>query len=212
MRYFFILVLLVLTGCATPKTAPNSFYGDVYTPGQVSIGEDGTYSSVAGVFDEEEKSFARKAAFARLLLAATDKNYAYFQIDEESESWLFGHRFTVTGKVYQSDTGDKNVYPITDIRRLLQDLPLERPKPVAAVSVARPAPRKPVSAPSPAVEASPPTQQDEPLVIMAPEDITGSISNSGTREGAVAQSAAGEGPSSDARRYNRSGVVYLRNR
>ncbi len=83
MRFILSVLAVVLAGCATPKTAPDSFYGDVYTLGGFPVGEGDKYRSTAGVFARDDIAVARKAAYARLLLGAQEEGYHYFVVGDE---------------------------------------------------------------------------------------------------------------------------------
>jgi hypothetical protein len=166
MRFTLFLLALFLASCATPKTVPQSYYSGTFLPGSVSIGEQGEFVSTAGTFDENEISTARKAAFSRLMSSAKNGGYNYFQIDSENTTKVIGHRFTVRGILYKSRQGNDNVFPVAAIERLLNGQTLVAPKPVyRAPKPAMQQVRAPVEVPS----------TEEPLVIMAPTDITGSI-------------------------------------
>lgn len=174
MRILVLLFAVLLVSCASPKTAPKSFYGGVYAPGTVTLeGQD--FVSRAGVLDDADQDIARKAAFARFMLEAKEAGYRSFSISEEKFSQVLGTSFTVRGNVYREARAGNGIYRLDAIKRLLRDLPLAqpkpKPKPVARPSkrIAQQTPATPVPAPAP----EPATE--DPLVIMAPEDITGSI-------------------------------------
>jgi len=177
MRFVILVLAGMLASCATPKTAPQSFYGGVYAPGSVEITETGEFRSRAVVLDEGDGAIARKSAFARLLLKAKEAGYRSFAINSEKQRLLLGMSFQVSGKLYKERRSGAGIYPIDAIKRLLRGLPLNKPKPVKAKVN-----RSPVKL-SPRVSRTTPgsgkseveTDLDEPMVIMAPEDITGSI-------------------------------------
>ena len=83
MRFILLVLAVVLAGCATPKTAPDSFYGDVYTLGGFPVGEGDKYRSTAGVFARDDIAVARKAAYARLLLGSQEEGCHYFVVGDE---------------------------------------------------------------------------------------------------------------------------------
>jgi len=173
MRFIIVLLSLFLVSCATPKVAPNAYYSGTFLPGTASIGDDGLFVSSASTFDEDAVSLARKAAFSRLLKAAEDGGYSYFSIDSEKTGKVLGHRFTVRGSLYKTAQAGEGVFPVSAIKRLLKGLTLVAPKPV-------------YRAPKPKIKtAAAPSDEplgEEPLVIMAPTDITGSIKKSDTME------------------------------
>ncbi len=190
MRFLVLLLAVLLVSCATPKTAPKSFYAGVYAPGHVEILESNEFKSRAVVLDADDIAIARKSAFARLLLEAKAQGYRSFRIVSEKQTKGIGHGYIVRGDLLKSYETGSGYYSIDAIKRLLKDLPLEEPKPVVKPkprkTVAKAAP-KPIWRPGslePAPQAATPSADDEPLVIMAPEDITGSVraANGGTSD------------------------------
>lgn len=201
MRFLVLLSAVLLVSCATPKTAPKSFYAGVYAPGNVEILETNTFKSRAAVLDEDDIGIARKSAFARLLLEAKEQGYRSFRIISEKQTKGLGHGYVIRGELHKSYMNGDGYYPIDAIKRLLKDLPLEEPKPVVKPklkkAVAKAAP-KPVQ--RPAAQATAPLADEEPLVIMAPEDITGSI-NSAQGESSGADGALNPMPDASQSRY-----------
>lgn len=204
MRFLILLLAVFLVSCATPKTAPQSYYSGVYAPGNVEISSDGNFISKSAVYSAEDFEIARKAAFARLMLDAKNLGYQYFEIDKESSSKFLGLQFKVTGKVFKQARIAGGIFPIDAIKRLLRDLPLAAPQPVyhspkagSAKKMSKIPAQTRVSAP-PAIAPSKPASGDgDPLVIMAPEDITGSIkrANSRSSSGNFAPANSNTGPS-----------------
>ncbi len=193
MRYFILLLALVLASCVTPKTAPQSYYAGVYTPGKVEIKPDGHFLATAGVIADDDVVVARKAAYARFMLEAKQSGYRSFEVINEETKKLLGTTFRLTGKVYKGEANGAGVYPLDAVKRLLRDLPLEEPKPVyvaskpskkaAPVKSAKAAKSSPVKTQKPAEEVVVPASVEDPLVIMAPTDITGSIKKANTSSG-----------------------------
>jgi hypothetical protein len=185
MRFFILLLSVFLVSCATPKTQPQAFYGKVYTPGVAEIASDGSFASYVSVIADEDAQTGRKAAYARLMLEAKSRGYTYFRVTDESTVKVLGTKITVKGSLYKRRPDGADVYPVDAIKRLLKDQPLAEP--VRTVSRTESSVRKPANgqtlASTPIVQApvvqeqvvSEPVIADEPLVIMAPEDITGSV-------------------------------------
>jgi hypothetical protein len=184
MRFVILVFAVLLASCATPKTAPQSFYDGVFAPGMVKIKAESHFVSRATVLDEADVMIARKSAFARLLLKAKEEGYRSFSIADEKQAILLGTSFIVKGKLFKSrQTGD-GIFRIDAIKRLLEDLPLEEPKPVVAPKLRKTVERKvssrqPTAKPRQRATVTEPVTE-EPLVIMAPEDITGSIRAGGS--------------------------------
>jgi hypothetical protein len=172
MRSLVLLLSLVLVSCATPDFVPKAHYQGTYFPGSVSVSEDGRFVSTAATFDEDAIPTARKAAFARLLQAAENGGYQYFRIDRENTTKIIGHRFVVTGNLYESAQASDEVFPVAAIERLLNGQTLVAPQPVYRAPAPRRLSATDVRPVSNVIDAAP---ADEPLVIMAPTDITGSI-------------------------------------
>ncbi len=178
MRIFIVLFSLFLVSCATPKTAPQAYYGGVYAPGKAEFSSNGSFESTAGVISASDISTARKAAYARLMVSAKAKGYRYFRISGEKTLSGLGKTFKLKGRAYKSGSAGGNVYRIDAINRLLNGQPLAEPapKPKRKPKVAKKSAPKPVSRPVPKPIASEvPAASEEPTVIMAPSDITGSI-------------------------------------
>ncbi len=186
MRILILCLGLVLASCASPKLNPKAYYGEVYSPGTV-VFEENAFISTAGVFSETDRLVARKSAYARLMLEALEAGYQSFSIDEEEYSRVLGVTFVVRGDLYETPRTGKGIYPLEAIKRLLQDLPLEEPKPVVkAKPKPNPAVKRPAVRAIPTVAPVQPAQvEEEPLVIMAPEDITGSIRKAGSNTSSV---------------------------
>lgn len=183
MRIFIILFSLFLVSCATPKSAPQAYYGGVYAPGKTEFSSNGIFESTAGVISASDVATARKAAYARLMVSAKAKGYRYFRITNEKTRSGLGKTFKLKGRAYKSGRAGGNVYRIDAIKRLLNGLPLAEPapkpkpkvKPKRKAAVAKKAP-KPVSRPAAEpVATEVPAASEDPTVIMAPTDITGSI-------------------------------------
>ena len=180
MRFIILLFSVLLVSCATPKTAPQAYYGGVYVPGKVDFVSGGSFKSTAGVISADDLTTAKKAAYARLMVSAKAKGYKYFKITNEVTTSGLGKTFHLSGRAYKQASTGKGVYAIDAIRRVLDGLPLEEPRPVV-----KPKPRvaaknvaKKVAKPAaPVVEK--PVVTEDPTVIMAPEDITGSIGKDG---------------------------------
>lgn len=221
MRIVVILLAVLLVSCATPKSEPNSFYSGVYVPGNVLIENGGAYRSTASVFAKKDTGIARKAAFARLLLEAKEAGYAYFSIADEDQQAIIGTRYTIAGKLFRKAASDAAVYPIDAIKRLLKGLPIRTLKEIAAerrrkeaaeaarqraaakkraaartqAGTSQPAPA--ATAPRSGTTAAEPVEEGGPVIIMAPQDITGSIRKAnggrvpagGTAAGSAANSA-----------------------
>ena len=166
------------------------FYEGVYVPGNVEFLGNGKFISKAGVLSDSDVSVARKAAFARFMLSAKNKGYRFFEISAEKTRDGLGKVFNLTGIAYKSRRSGSNVYPIDAVKRLLRGLPLEEPKPVykpkprkktkvaSKRTVAKKKIRKTRTVPKPVPKPTP-QATEEPLVIMAPEDITGSVKRTG---------------------------------
>ncbi|MGB7336163.1 MAG: hypothetical protein WBD01_10285 [Salaquimonas sp.] len=190
MRFIIVLLSLLLVSCATPKTEPQSFYSGVYVPGKVEISSNGSFTSTASVISGDNLPTARKAAYARFLLAAKNKGYKYFELGAEKTTTTIGRTFKLTGRALNSKNYNGRTYRVSDIKDLLKGgklTAIKRPPPPKKVVVAakpRPAVKNviqpiPVSVPvSQPVSVPEVTPVDEPTVIMAPTDITGSISKS----------------------------------
>ena len=215
MRIVVILLTVLLVSCATPKSEPNSFYSGVYVPGNVLIEDGGAYRSTASVFAKKDAGIARKAAFARLLLEAKEAGYAYFSIADEDQQAVIGTRHTIAGKLFREAASDAAVYPIDAIKRLLKGLPIRTLQEVAAerrrqeaakAARQRAAAKKQAAArtrpgagqPSPAATAprsdttaAEPAEEGGPVIIMAPQDITGSIRKADGGQVPVNRPAAG---------------------
>ena len=193
MRFFILVLALVLASCVTPKTAPQSYYAGVYTPGKVEIKPDGHFLATAGVIADDNISIARKAAYARFMLEAKQSGYHSFEVIKEETKKLLGTTFRLTGKAYKSAANGVGVYPLDAVKRLLRDLPLEEPKPVyvapkpvkkaAPVKSAKAVKSAPANIQKPADEEAVPASTEDPLVIMAPTDITGSIKKANASSG-----------------------------
>jgi hypothetical protein len=181
MRFFIVLFSLFLVSCATPKSAPQAYYGGVYAPGKAEISSNGRFESSAGVISSSDVATARKAAYARFMVSAKAKGYRYFRITKEKTQSGLGKTFKLSGRAYKSGKAGGNVYRVEAIDRLLNGLPLAEPAPkkkrkIKRASVAKKATPKPVSRPAqkPVVDELP-AVSDDPTVIMAPTDITGSV-------------------------------------
>ena len=176
MRFIILLFSVFLVSCATPKTAPQAYYGGVYVSGKVEFASGGSFKSPAGVISADNLTTAKKAAYARLMVSAKAKGYKYFKITNEVTTSGLGKTFHLSGRAYKQGATGKGIYAIDAIRRVLDGLPLEEPRPVV-----KPKPRVVVKkAPKPvAPVAVEPVVTEDPTVIMAPEDITGSINKEG---------------------------------
>ena len=233
MRILVLLLTVVLVSCATPKTEPNSFYSGVYVPGEVVIESGGTYRSSASVFAKKDAVIARKAAYARLLLKAKEAGYAYFSVAAEDQKAVIGTRFTIAGKLFRKVASDAAVYPVDAIKRLLQDLPIRTLKEIAedrrrklaaeaarkqAAAQKQPARQsavrransvRPASSAAPQAEPVPastvPEQEGGPVIIMAPQDITGSIRKPAGERVPASRPAANAGATQPAIRYDTAG-------
>ncbi|MCB1386766.1 MAG: hypothetical protein KDJ80_12605 [Nitratireductor sp.] len=183
IRLLTLFLALLLVACATPKTAPLDFYSGTYAPGQVTIGDDDTYAATGAVFSLKDEPIAWKAAYARLMLRAKEAGYGYFAPGEEQRQVLIGVKVTLNGRLMRSAASTDDVYPIDAIKRMLQGLPVRTLKEIAeAAARKRPAAKAvPGFRTAPASRSAPPAAAStgEPLVIMAPEDITGSIRPAG---------------------------------
>ena len=182
MRYLVLVLSLLLVSCATPQTAPQSFYAGVYVPGKVEFKERGKFMSSAGVFSKSDLPTARKAAFARLMLEAKNKGYKYFEITSEKTTSGIGKTFRVFGQALKSPRYNGRTYDLNNIRSLLRGanlVALKRPAPPTKKVVKSKRLPKPVSRPA-VTPVSAPIEEPigEPTVIMAPEDITGSVRKS----------------------------------
>lgn len=205
MRYFIFIIIsfLFLASCATPQNEPQSFYGKVYAPGKVSIEGSGVFVSTARVKSAEFSNHARKAAYFRLMENAVVAGYKGVRIHSEEVSNILGYKITIHGRLYLISDDSDNVYPISNISRVLKGLPLKKlvvkiaikPKSIKKTKpkkrivvqqlekVILPKPTaKPVSEPilesyvEPEIETIvEPLPEGAPTVIMAPVDITGSI-------------------------------------
>ena len=177
MRFVIVLFAVFLVSCATPKTAPHAYYAGTYAPGTAEISEDGTYVSRAGVFSSDDLKMARMAAFARLYTAADKYGYKYFSIEFEKTKQIIAHQFLVVGQLYKTANYNDGTYPIKIIERILkgQSIPNYTARSQQQFT-------KNLSSSNhvsePTVEQSNYDFGDEPMVIMAPEDITGSIKKS----------------------------------
>lgn len=192
MRYLvLVLSLLFLASCSTPQTAPQSFYAGVYVPGKVEFKEQGAFISSAGVFSKKDLPTAEKAAYARLMLEAKKLGYRYFQVTEEKTTAGLGRTFRLYGVALKSPQYNGRTYTLSSIKNLLRGgslVAIKRPpskKPV--VSNRRPLPRPDVTA---AGSAEVEEITGEPTVIMAPEDITGSIQTAKRRSDPITVSTA----------------------
>lgn len=236
MRILVVLLTILLVSCATPKTQPNSFYSGVYVPGNVVIENGGAYRSTASVFAKKDVAVARKAAYARLLLEAKAAGYAYFTIADVDRRSVIGTRITIAGKLFRKAASDAAVYPIDAIKRLLKGLPIRTLKEIAAerrrkqaaeAARKRAAAKKQAARRQSAKRAStaaaplptshhpgtvspsartPQTEEGGPIIIMAPQDITGSIGKAKRRQ-QLARGAVSGSDSGAARMPQSSGQV-----
>lgn len=219
MRYFILISFLFLASCATPQTEPQSFYGQIYAPGNVTIDGSGVFNSTAKVKSVEFIREARLAAYLRLMENAIISGYRSVRIDREEVTDFIGYKVTIHGRLYLSDQLGEGIYPISSISRILRGLPIRELNPVAIVAAplekkykAKPKAKrkvkkikvktikKPITKvkskpviktkkkkvvtpePEPIALPEPSTVPDEvdedigvPTIIMAPEDITGSV-------------------------------------
>lgn len=213
MRYFILISFFFLASCATPQSEPQSFYGQVYAPGNVTIDGSGVFTSTAKVNSGEFIREARMAAYLRLMESAVIAGYKSVSINHEEVTDFIGYKISIRGRLYLFDEPGENIYPISSISRILRGLPLKKlnavaviaPKPVKKrklkpklKSKSKPKPTKvkktkpkkskkpkkkvvktqpkPVALPEPTSVADDVIEDiGAPTVIMAPEDITGSV-------------------------------------
>lgn len=182
MRTFAILSLFILVSCASPQKNPESYYAGTYAPSYLNI-ENGEFVAYASVVEKDDVKMAEKAAYLRLMKDGKEKGYRYFQVTDAGEVTLIGTRYTIKGKLYKSNRNGSNIFSLDAISRLLRGLPLKQeyvaPKPKKKITkaISKKVAPKPVSvAPTP-VPAPTPVAVDPngPTIIMAPEDITGSV-------------------------------------
>lgn len=209
MRYLFLISFIFLASCATPQNEPQSYYGKVYTPGKVSIEGSGVFASTARVKSSEHRNIARKAAYLRLMETAVVAGYKGVRIYREEIASTIGYKISIRGRLYLHVDGDEGVYPVRNIGRVLQGLPLNEPiviteaktnrvkkyrekvkkrQSVKNVVAVKATPKPEILLPEPDV-LEPVVETDgvsddiiegAPMVIMAPEDITGSIKKLGS--------------------------------
>lgn len=201
MRYFILISLLFLASCATPQNAPQSYYGKIYAPGKVSIEGSGIFVSTASVKSAEFKSAARKAAYFRLMEKAVIAGYKGVRISREEVSNILGYKISIRGRLYLNSDVGGDIYPISNISRVLKGLPLKKlvakiaikPNPIKKAKLKKRVVvqqldkiilPKPEPLPEPNLESYvepeietivEPLPEGAPTVIMAPEDITGSV-------------------------------------
>lgn len=225
MRYFILISFFFLASCATPQNEPQSFYGQVYAPGNVTIDGSGVFTSTAKVKSGEFIREARMAAYLRLMESAVIAGYKSVSINHEEVTDFIGYKISIRGRLYLFDEPGENIYPISSISRILRGLPLKKlnavaviaPKPVKrrklkstvkpklkskskSTKVKKTKPKTPKKPKKKVVKTQPksvalpePTPvADEviedigaPTVIMAPEDITGSVLKSANDNAAL---------------------------
>lgn len=199
-----------LASCVSQKSAPQAYYSGVYVPGKVEFGSRGSFTSTAGVFSQDNVAVARKAAYARFMLEAKKRGYRYFEISGEKTTSGFGKRYTLSGRAHKSPVYNGRTYRVDGVKQVLNGGKLVAIKhPPAQKPKVKPKPRKrpvnkaaevkPSAAPAakPAAAANPVSSPEvspaeEPTVIMAPEDITGSIRRNAV-QGGVVQGSTGTG-------------------
>lgn len=191
MRFVVLLLSVLLISCATPKEAPQAYYGGVYVPGKVEIQSNGRFESTASVISKDDLDTARKAAYARFMLSAKSKGYRTFKVIDEKTTSALGKSFRLVGKAYKSRKTGGGVYELDAIKRLLKDLPLAKPKPVVKPK-RKPAP-KPVASKPASIPATEQLPTEEPTVIMAPTDITGSVKKTVVSSQATSSVSTGTG-------------------
>lgn len=178
MRILVLMSALALASCATPQKNPESYYAGTYAPSKFTL-EKNKFIVYSTVTSSGDVSVAEKAAYLRLMKEGEKAGYRYFKVGDTSDHTLIGTRFTITGKLYKNFQSGQGVHELSAISRLLRGLPIEKPYVAPKRRVKKAAPRPavvPTTAPAPV--PVPNTQQVEPggpTVIMAPDDITGSI-------------------------------------
>ena len=222
MRYFILISFFFLASCATPQNEPQSFYGQVYAPGNVTIDGSGVFTSTAKVKSGEFIREARMAAYLRLMESAVIAGYKSVSINHEEVTDFIGYKISIRGRLYLFDEPGENIYPISSISRILRGLSLKKlnavaviaPKPVKRRKLKstvkpklKPKPKptkvkktkpkklkkkvvkaqpKPVALPEPTPVADDVIEDiGAPTVIMAPEDITGSVLKSANDNAAL---------------------------
>lgn len=202
MRYLVLVFLSFLVSCATPQSDPRSFYGETYAPGKVVIEGGGAFISTATVKSTEFMVEARKAAYLRLMEQASSGGYQSVEISKEDDANLIGYKISIHGTLFLNARTGKNIFPVASLSRVLNGLSLEnekarpivkrtrsiepkaRHKTVVQTVAKRPVVNAPVvkpivvDLPQPTVSSAPSVEivpEGAPTVIMAPEDITGSI-------------------------------------
>lgn len=191
MRALIVLSVAFLVSCASPEKNPEAFYGETYAPSNFVL-EENEFVASAAVMKVEDLEIAEKAAYLRLMKSAKAKGYRYFKVTDSGDATLIGSRFTVKGQLYKSFRSSPDVFPLDEIEKLLRGAKMqnEAPKPVVvATKEPKVLKKAPVRTPKPAAVA---VEPGGPTVIMAPDDITGTIggvqqdidydSNAGTPE------------------------------
>jgi hypothetical protein len=166
MRLAALAVVAILAGCAAqPGLSTNNSYKGVFVSGGAQIGTDGSFSSVAGVWNAADFARAQSVAVDRLVTQARAGGYVHVLVKEERTSQQFGIQYQIAGKLYRAGNAPQAAYPIGRIAEAIA----HAGGPVLAAKTVAPAKRK--SAPK-AVEEPLPPADDEPLVIEAPDFIT----------------------------------------
>lgn len=166
MRFAALAIVATLAGCAAqPGLSTNNSFQGVYVSGGAQIGADGSFSSVAGVWNAADFARAKSAAAGRLVAQAGTGGYTHVEVMEEKTSDRFGHQYLIAGKLYRAGNAPQGAYPIGRIAEAIA----HAGAPVLAAKIVAPAKRR--SAPK-AVEKPLPPADEEPLVIEAPDFIT----------------------------------------
>lgn len=186
MRLPTLVLCGLLAACATPKTDRNAYWAGTYAPGQAIINEDGSFRSSARVIGKDDEAAARLAAWSRLKIAAEQGGFGYFTIGGESDTSIIGARYSITGKLLHAP--EEGAYRVSAIEQVLNGYDLGQP---SGIQIASAAPSRTVKRLRTAAPVPVATDTDEPLVIMAPEDITGSIRPATTSAIAPADPAPG---------------------
>ncbi len=163
-----IVLGLSLTACAVKPDDSRFFHRGVYTPGTVTIEEDGSFHARSAVWSLKDASVAREAAWLRLIESARQRGYAFYIMQREAMARFFGQQFSMAGTLFTQEDAPSDAVPFVLPAPPRVELATVDPQPLEAAPPTPPKKkRKIVKRKKPPVEPI-----GEPEVIEAPEFIT----------------------------------------
>ena len=113
MRYLVIGLCLFAVGCAAPPQSGRYALSGNTLPAGAHIASDGVFSAGASAWTMAEVDLARQTAIHKLQIAAMDRGYTTYELDEMNVVEGPGVLVSMTGRLYLPGEGPQTASPIS---------------------------------------------------------------------------------------------------